>query len=275
MNQKVTIQSDAGDVTVEVVVYDSRMIDSVVKDDKTIELRVPAGMDEKLIEQYIRNNKKGLLKKYEEAMWKNWEVEPTWDIIDGKTQYKSGVVLPFLGKSELILRIKKTLLKKGTKIYPKKHNDGKQYLIIETDNIEQDFLRYCIKNYYKKCTMALIDLRLERLAQIMGLEYEGVRITNCGPDPKFHYARLAYKNLEIDDQPTVWGSCTRSKMLKFDWKISMLPMEIVEYIFVHELGHLKKMNHSGAFWDEIGKVMPNYQMCKTWLEAHGKEYEIY
>ena len=53
------------------------------------------------------------------------------------------------------------------------------------------------------------------------------------------------------------------------------PMEIIEYIIVHELTHLKVMNHSGKFWNEMEKVMPEYRECRTWLEKHAKEYEIF
>lgn len=275
MSQQIKLRCDSGDILVEPVVYDSRMIDFVVREDHTVELRVPEGMDQRLVDSYIRNNERAIIEKYEKALRANWDITPDWDIVNGKTQYASGVILPFLGKEELVLKIKKTLLKKGTRIYPKNGEDGRQYLMIETDNTDQDFIRYCIMNYYKKCALGLVELRLERLAELMGLEYSEVKISNCGPHPKFHYARLAYRNLEVENQPTIWGNCNRFRQLKFDWKLAMLPMEIVEYIFIHELGHLKKMNHSAAFWAEVKKMMPNYQMCKEWLEIHGQEYEIY
>ena len=59
------------------------------------------------------------------------------------------------------------------------------------------------------------------------------------------------------------------------WKLAMLPEEVIDYIIVHELAHLKKMNHSAGFWAEIEKVMPEYQECRCWLNKHGKEYEIF
>ena len=55
----------------------------------------------------------------------------------------------------------------------------------------------------------------------------------------------------------------------------MLPMEIIEYIIAHELTHLKVMNHSATFWNEMEKVMTEYKECRSWLEKHGKEYEIF
>ena len=55
----------------------------------------------------------------------------------------------------------------------------------------------------------------------------------------------------------------------------MLPVEIIDYIIVHELAHLKKMNHSAAFWAEVEKVLPEYRECRNWLNKHGGEYEIF
>ena len=51
--------------------------------------------------------------------------------------------------------------------------------------------------------------------------------------------------------------------------------EVVDYVIVHELGHLRKMNHSGAFWREVEKIMPEYKECRSWLDRHGQEYEIF
>ena len=87
--------------------------------------------------------------------------------------------------------------------------------------------------------------------------------------------KQTYQNIEIKNQLTVWGSCNRKHNLKFDWKLAMLPMEIIEYIIAHELTHLKVMNHSATFWNEMEKVMPEYKECRSWLEKHGKEYEIF
>ena len=55
----------------------------------------------------------------------------------------------------------------------------------------------------------------------------------------------------------------------------MLPEEVIDYIIVHELTHLKKMNHSKGFWSEVADIMPEYRECQHWLDKHGKEYEIF
>ena len=155
-----------------------------------------------------------------------------------------------------------------------KKEQGK-HLIIKTDNDSQEFLRYCIVRYYKKCAAVIVKKKVEEFAAKMGLEYNQVMITGQNRQSALRRPRLSYQNIEIKNQLTLWGSCNRKHNLKFDWKLAMLPMEIIEYIIVHELTHLKVMNHSGKFWNEMEKVMPEYKECRTWLEKHGKEYEIF
>ena len=52
-------------------------------------------------------------------------------------------------------------------------------------------------------------------------------------------------------------------------KLILAPPEVLDYVVVHELCHLKEMNHSKAFWDEVGKVMPEYETYKLWLKENG------
>ena len=50
----------------------------------------------------------------------------------------------------------------------------------------------------------------------------------------------------------------------------MAPQEVLDYVIVHELCHLRQMNHSKAFWQEVEMVLPDYKMHKKWLETYGQ-----
>lgn len=71
-----------------------------------------------------------------------------------------------------------------------------------------------------------------------------------------------------------WASCSGKGNLHFHWKCAMAPGSVMSYIVVHELAHLKHLNHSPAFWNEVDKVMPNYQKYVEWLRANGAGMEV-
>ncbi len=54
----------------------------------------------------------------------------------------------------------------------------------------------------------------------------------------------------------------------------MAPLTIIDYIIVHELCHLRRRDHSDAFWNEVDKVMPDFQKRKEWLRAHGAAFDF-
>ena len=77
-----------------------------------------------------------------------------------------------------------------------------------------------------------------------------------------HYARqmgVTYNRIFIKEQKTRWGSCSTSGNLNFNWKLILTGDEQLDYVVVHELAHLKQMNHSPQFWQEVEKVLPDYK----------------
>jgi predicted metal-dependent hydrolase len=72
------------------------------------------------------------------------------------------------------------------------------------------------------------------------------------------FYNFKYKLIRIRRQRTRWGSCSQSGALNFNYKILFLPLEIADYIVVHELCHLKEMNHSRHFWVEVARAVPDY-----------------
>ena len=239
---KIRIHQDSGDLYVNVISVNSRYVDFIIHNDLSIDMKVPVGMSREMIERYVRLNEAIIFQEYEKKKVRNHQMLPiTLDLEEGRIVYRAGLYLPFLGKTDVLLRIKylSDFDREETKIYMEDKKEQGKHLIIKTDNDSQEMI-----------TGQNRQLALRR-------------------------PRLSYQNIEIKNQLTLWGSCNRKHNLKFDWKLAMLPMEIIEYIIVHELTHLKVMNHSGKFWNEMEKVMPEYRECRTWLEKHGKEYEIF
>ncbi len=68
---------------------------------------------------------------------------------------------------------------------------------------------------------------------------------------------------------TNWGSCSSNKKINISTRSLLLPMEVFDYILVHELSHLVEMNHSSRFWNVVKQVMPNYEEAEDWIKNNG------
>lgn len=80
---------------------------------------------------------------------------------------------------------------------------------------------------------------------------------------------VCYGRITIRNQRTKWGSCSSKGNLNFNCVLMLAPEWVRDYIVVHELCHLKQMNHSKQFWAEVGHVCPNYKEAKAWLKENG------
>ena len=78
--------------------------------------------------------------------------------------------------------------------------------------------------------------------------------------------KFKINNIFIKSQKTRWGSCSSKGNLNFNWKLVMAPLEVIEYVVIHELCHRLEMNHSKQFWDNVQIMCPNYKTHKKWLK---------
>jgi len=75
-------------------------------------------------------------------------------------------------------------------------------------------------------------------------------------------------NIDVRDQKSRWGSCSSKKNLNFNLRLAMMPEFVIDYIIVHELCHLKEMNHSKSFWGLVRGVYPDFEDAKAWLKQN-------
>ena len=100
--------------------------------------------------------------------------------------------------------------------------------------------------------------------------------TRIPPRVAYFQAKMGVKSksIKIMELKHRWASCTTNGNLNFHWKCMMAPLTIIDYIVVHELAHLIHANHSTAFWNEVDKVMPDFQDRKNWLRDHGAGMDL-
>lgn len=92
------------------------------------------------------------------------------------------------------------------------------------------------------------------------------------PERTAYFAKIIgvdYGRITIRNQKSRWGSCSSKGNLNFNCLLMLTPVEVIDYVVVHELCHRKEMNHSKAFWSEVEKVLPDYKNSVKWLKEEG------
>lgn len=96
------------------------------------------------------------------------------------------------------------------------------------------------------------------------VEYIPKRVKYYAEKENFVYNKITIKNLV-----SRWGSCSTKGNLNFNCLLMLTPDYVIDYIVVHELCHLREMNHSEKFWAEVEKIIPDYQRAELWLKQNG------
>ncbi|EAR10368.1 M48 family metallopeptidase [Reinekea blandensis] len=76
------------------------------------------------------------------------------------------------------------------------------------------------------------------------------------------------KDVRLRKTKTKWGHCTHDGRIQYNWLIMMAPERVIDYLVSHEVSHLKHLNHSSAFWQQVEALHPNYQADRRWLRRH-------
>lgn len=96
-------------------------------------------------------------------------------------------------------------------------------------------------------------------------------------------ARVGHFSRELDLRPPriritqairQWGSCSHDNGLAFSFRLIMAPPDVIDYVIVHELIHIRQKNHSSKFWQLVVEVIPHYQVHRRWLRDHQHLYEL-
>ena len=82
---------------------------------------------------------------------------------------------------------------------------------------------------------------------------------------------VEYRRIRIGGQRTLWGSCSSRGTLSFNWRLVLAPFEVLDYVVVHELCHLRVPDHSRQFWALVEHHRPSWRRQRDWLRDNGAE----
>ena len=207
-----------------------------VERDGSVALIVPDGFSQTQVEEVIEKKRAWIYKNLAE-----WEAMNSARI---QRQYVNGESFLYLGKS---YRLEKRTMKQQR--VPLTLGDEHFYLL---DYQSVDPAK-AFEDFYRQQAKKLLPERIEQYQKKMKLQTSG---------------------LKVMDLKNRWASCSANGTLNFHWKCLMAPLTVLDYIVVHELAHLEHPTHNEAFWNEVDKVLPDYQERKAWLTQHGASMEL-
>lgn len=133
---------------------------------------------------------------------------------------------------------------------------GKEYYLhelIETSELTEEELKKNLKKFYISGCKQIIGERIKIYQQQLGVK------------PKI---------FEIVESKVKWGSCSADKKLTFNYRLAMAPIEVIDYVIIHELCHLTHMNHDRSFWRRVGSIVPDYKKKQEYLATHGQNMTL-
>lgn len=223
----------------EITIVRSRRktISIAISGEGKIEVKAPFFMSEEELMEIVKSRFSWIQKAKEER--KEYEA--------AKKQFITGDIFYFLGnpcKLQMQMdpeRIRTTVSLKADVLY------------VFTNVMEREHLKDAIRKWYIHQAKMYLTKRVRFWGQYVDRPIGGIR---------------------IKEQKTRWGSCSTKGNLNFNWKIMMAPPKVVDYLVVHELCHLKFMNHGKDFWKEVEKLMPEYKNLKKWLKDNERFLDI-
>lgn len=79
------------------------------------------------------------------------------------------------------------------------------------------------------------------------------------------------KRISIRNQKTRWGSCSNSGTISLNWRLIQVPAFVRDYVILHELAHLKFLDHSPFFWSHLSNICPNLSAAESWLKDYSQQ----
>ncbi|GAB3398983.1 M48 family metallopeptidase [Massilia agilis] len=161
--------------------------------------------------------------------------------------WEDGAQLPYMG-GELTLR-----LEPAARSHCRFDEDTRELSLGVVPGLSEWQLKERVRLWYQDEARRVFAERLDMYAVRMELSYKAFALSSAG---------------------TRWGSCTIGGHIRLNWRLIHYPLALIDYVVVHELAHLREMNHSARFWEVVGAVYPDYDGARVALRKHSHEMPV-
>ena len=163
-------------------------------------------------------------------------------------QFENGEILPYLGEQMLLSVIRED--RKRAKVNSVM---GRILLVVPYD-ADYEYRRNALIMWYRKEAAKIIREKAAEFAEKLSVNFMGIH---------------------IKDTKSRWGSCSSKGNLNFSWRLVMAPEQVLEYVVIHELCHLRYMDHSEKFWNLVSEFCPAYKQYRKWLRDYGDRLYLF
>jgi predicted metal-dependent hydrolase len=206
----------------------------IIVDADTITVRAPYDKDETEIQKLVLGKARWILKKQKEYR------ETTPDIT--KPSFKENTTLPYLGNNYSLM-INKNQARNSIEIV-----NGKFIVGVKSAKVSNNVLKKLYENWITEKAQDIFEDKVKKYSKKLGVRVKQVTIKNL-------------KNR--------WGSLTKCGTINLNVNLVKAHEEVIDYIVIHELCHMKIKGHSHHYWDMLHKFMPNYYDKVEWLKVNG------
>ncbi|MGG0591517.1 SprT family zinc-dependent metalloprotease [Priestia megaterium] len=220
-------------------VDDKKDVSIIVEWMEGIRLIAPKSINDKQIEEIIQKKAPAILQKLQDVNKITESPLPK--------EFISGEKFTYLGRNYRLKVYKEEGLQKVKLTFARG-----RFIAIVPDKLDDDKKR----------------LQLIELLKAWYLEHGKVKIQSR---LKLYCARMGVipNDVQLKEQRMRWGTCTAEGNIYLNWRIIMSPISIIDYVLVHELAHLRYMNHSNDYWNFVRSILPDYEERKEWLRING------
>jgi len=233
-----------------VSVENERIPYQIIPDDRSKRIRIKADAENGLIVALPRRSRVQDAERFV-LLQSEWILKQWKQIQKKRAQFKE-VGLPLLERSSVKYLGKEyqVIIDVGERHWPP--------VVVEDDVlivhcVKAELAEGILERWYRQQARAVITGAIELYKTKMGVDYQ---------------------TLSIKDQKTRWGSCSNKGNLNFSWRLILAPKYALDYVVVHELAHLRQMNHSTKFWKIVQMFYPEYEQAETWLKENGVSLKI-
>jgi len=193
------------------------------------------------VEAALREKARWILRKLQEQQ------ERSRRLAQARVDWKDGTTLPFLGETVIVVvdpRVTGAVLHSDAASLP-----GVPRLTLHVglpQGAAAAQLRDAVQSWLQRQARRVFEERCAEFAQRLGVQV---------------------RRLSLSSASTRWGSARADGSIRLNWRLVHFAVPVIDYVVAHELAHLREMNHSGAFWEVVRSVMPDYEQARGVLKT--------